>query len=1466
MTRTRPYILTALLLDALEAAGWKIGTGQQLRLQELLRQLPPDTDDEALGLALAPLLARNAQEQALVYEKLEECRRRADEMAEAMPTPSHPEIAEAERAMRQWYWRMWLPLGLIALLAIGIPLWFWLTRAQQQPVLLKQEWVVNVGQTAKLCPSILPASDSLQGKLNALSIKFSKSILSKVQIEGGVRGRGEGTPNPDDAKKNGVSTFGTFFIQNDTCLLYTAKDSIGQDSLVLDLSYADGKTANLQLKIFIAAPTKPTITEQPTTINNTPLFEQKPLPYPHDILSLAIEPPAPWIVSLASWWTWLRWVFLGLLAAALVAAWKYWQQKRRKLIAEMRNRDKPPYVWNIHIPGSDEIALGDDFAHLLQVLRRRASSDTWRLDLKATIAATAERGGMPEFRFRQQTRPVDYLLLIDRQNVYNHRAQLYDALYRAFREQEIEIERFFFDSDIRLCYNEAHPGGLRISDIAQRYGDARLIVVGTGAQLISPISGQVESWAGVFKTWSESALFSPKPHGEWGRNEHRLADYFSAVLPASLQSLAFWASETEDGEDARFDEWRERVQDASAAFWQPDPEVPLPILQMQFEPHIVKWIAACAIYPALHYDLTVWLGKMAPSQTQEQTLTTFQKLSKFALAQQQQDSQSKTSKQATKQAISNQLTLADLSNLFRLRWFVDGQIPQTARAALLDWLQTEDSEFLAATRLALADLLRQNPPPKDSAAHNDHALSVAVTEWLATKDPKRRKELEKQIAQLLDAGAEADFVTLKYLDAPRGPLDFVVPDAWKKYVHPGGQRALGNRLPMFAAVLAGLCIFGFFGNRWVSDWLYKQMNPCTGQTVEYTPRPASIYNFSKDVNADPAQAENAATAKQYTLCLDSPEDSLLWRERQGLDLIDMGAFAQLDSLSQEPEPSRTDTLFARELQENLLTAYYNKGVYFYGKNMRDSACYCFERAKEIREKYASGAEMKEKVDLSPALSWCGASDTPAVQPVVRLLGPISIIIVDAATLAPLDNPQVIAQGMKPNAVRRQGTRLTLTPPADWASPQVRLFVKAEGYRDSVFNLSVDGVRAFPALGLRKATGDSWPISGVVQDADNNTPLAGVQVSAGAQIAPTLSDAAGRYEVRIPVNYNSTAAVYSFEFQKEGYETAGRELRVELRKKPDNLGPVMMKKIPPPVVSTPVASTVTENGKPGTDGGGNNPPSIPFTVPVMLPVPGGTFMMGSSKKDRDAQDDEFPEHKVTVSSFEMGKYEVTNEEFVPFLNEKGNQEEGGVTWIKLDGKYGDEKCRILGDGKVFTIEKGYEKHPVIYVSWYGATAFCNWLSEKTTQKFRLPTEAEWEYAAKGGGANQKFAGTDDISQLSKFANFCDSKCGESWASKDQTDGYAYSAPVGSYKPNKFGLHDMSGNVWEWCADPWHDNYNGAPADGSSWTTGGDKDRAVLRGGSWVNNDNICRSANRNRYYRYFRDYNVGFRCARASGGK
>jgi formylglycine-generating enzyme len=266
----------------------------------------------------------------------------------------------------------------------------------------------------------------------------------------------------------------------------------------------------------------------------------------------------------------------------------------------------------------------------------------------------------------------------------------------------------------------------------------------------------------------------------------------------------------------------------------------------------------------------------------------------------------------------------------------------------------------------------------------------------------------------------------------------------------------------------------------------------------------------------------------------------------------------------------------------------------------------------------------------------------------------------------------------------------------------------------------------------------------------------------------------------------------------------------------------------------------------------------IALPAMISIAGGEFDMGSN----DGDSDEKPLHKVRINSFYLSRYETTNAEFCAFLNEKGNQKEGGAEWIDLSGTYGSEKCRILKNGDRFSVESGYERHPVIFVSWYGAMAYCKWLSEITGENWRLPSEAEWEYAAGGGSSNRtQWAGTNDGSQLYRYTNFCDSQCRFSHADKSQTDGHSIISPVGSFSASALDLYDMSGNVWEWCAGIWHDTYEGAPADGSAWTIGGNPDRALLRGGSWNYDGSNCRVANRNSYLRYLRDGHIGFRVAR-----
>lgn len=243
------------------------------------------------------------------------------------------------------------------------------------------------------------------------------------------------------------------------------------------------------------------------------------------------------------------------------------------------------------------------------------------------------------------------------------------------------------------------------------------------------------------------------------------------------------------------------------------------------------------------------------------------------------------------------------------------------------------------------------------------------------------------------------------------------------------------------------------------------------------------------------------------------------------------------------------------------------------------------------------------------------------------------------------------------------------------------------------------------------------------------------------------------------------------------------------------------------------------------------------IPEMVFVEGGSFQMGS-----DRYDEEQPVHPVRVPDFYLGKHRVTNAQFTAFLNAYGSDR------VKAGAHQGETLIfenewtfkKRAGSWEVAT--PGMEDHPVVYVNWYTAVTYCAWLSEKTGESYRLPTEAQWEYAARGGRKSRNF----------QYA--------ESNKLKD-VDRMQQTKPVGLEQSNELGLYDRSGRVWEWCADHWHDNYEGAPTDGSAWVEGGESDFRVIRGGSWFHSVLSNRVSGRSRSHIDYGVTNISFRVAR-----
>nr|VFJ43105.1 MAG: Formylglycine-generating enzyme, required for sulfatase activity, contains SUMF1/FGE domain [Candidatus Kentron sp. FM]VFJ43927.1 MAG: Formylglycine-generating enzyme, required for sulfatase activity, contains SUMF1/FGE domain [Candidatus Kentron sp. FM]VFK07347.1 MAG: Formylglycine-generating enzyme, required for sulfatase activity, contains SUMF1/FGE domain [Candidatus Kentron sp. FM] len=247
-------------------------------------------------------------------------------------------------------------------------------------------------------------------------------------------------------------------------------------------------------------------------------------------------------------------------------------------------------------------------------------------------------------------------------------------------------------------------------------------------------------------------------------------------------------------------------------------------------------------------------------------------------------------------------------------------------------------------------------------------------------------------------------------------------------------------------------------------------------------------------------------------------------------------------------------------------------------------------------------------------------------------------------------------------------------------------------------------------------------------------------------------------------------------------------------------------------------------------------------PRMMVIPAGMFRMGSPPEERNRDADEGPQHQVRIPrSFAMGVTEVTFEDYDRFTAATGRELSDDHDW-------------------------GRGRQPVINVSWSDAVAYAKWLSAQSGQEYRLPTEAEWEYAARAGTTSPYPWGTNETSACA-YANSYDVSGEEThhkgWDSLSCDDGWANTAPVGSYPANDFGLFDISGNVWEWTADCWHEDYQGAPTDGTSWgkEDGGDCTRRVARGGSLFGKPWFLRSANRFEVPMDKKAVDLGFRLVR-----
>ncbi len=1110
MERGFTYRLVADLIQALETEGYQIGTDQYLRVQELLRQLPDGLPAEELMYALGPLFVQTPQQQDQFYRLFQQARDRTETYFRSIDQArdTTEEIPLLQRRPRKLQWLLIALAFLLIVPPILVIGWHYMTESTRP---YERTFTVNAGASASSC---IPDS-VLQ--------EYIGSIDTFEVVYAGRKGQALGS-----------------FMLDRNCLEYIARDSVsGQDSILI--SYLNGDRellVNFRPVIEGYAVTPPLSADKedfgkrpkPKPAPPTPAAQSgwaniSP-PFNHDLFAYSVEAPSWLQQQLARYEDLIR---LGgyILAYAFLVALLLYRFRRRRSEQIALDSDKPPYVWHIRIPEVEHLQFGPAFQRLLNRLRQRTRGGAYQLDVPGTIRATIQKAGMADFQYRQQTRPPEYLLLIDQQSARNHRARLFDYIFRTFRANEVLAERFFYDGDPRVCYNKQYPDGITLTDLQQQFGSARLFIIGQGQSMLNKMTGKLAAWTTVLEGWKNRALFTPKPYDNWGRKERRLGQRFT-VLPLELESLEILLEASENDEVPTAEVWQNRL----AGQLRPPVQIEGPLLntlKRHYDQTMLQWIAACALFPTLHWHLTLYLGRYL--STAEAPL----------------------------------LTYTNIQELCRLPWFVEGNIPDNARLQLTQWLETDHPALLRALRTELNDVLRRYAPPAGSAAFEEHQLHTALNEYLSLGRSARRDQLSQEIATLMEAGNPLDEVAAAQLRSRQPKWSANLSDKWKERLYWQGLPALGLKhlwREMRWFVPALLFVAGFSQMPW-----NLSLSPCEGALL------ALEFEGTNDfvcLNERAAwQLFLEARARQWIQAAQDPVSAISAVSRslgssRGLSVLEVGREDRTSTTHQWrwyfPEPGASlnsswgrvstfgdsllitldsatgiDTL-DQELRANLAVLLYNKGAEI-ARQTPDSlsgdgsACTYFAAALAIDSVYLPREIMQR---------WCEGQ--AGFSPECRILGK------DVAFRS-----RPISDAKLEEIMRRfrndEGDAELNT---NWA-----LFQVPAGTRATLLEERALGywavIRGIPGYLPKFPEGDSLLIpcetryqyvQGQVLDGakDSAAPLSGVTVFAGPYSA--ITDGQGKFTLEIP---NSLAVpeqpVY---YQKVGYQndTLTSDLSVE----------------------------------------------------------------------------------------------------------------------------------------------------------------------------------------------------------------------------------------------------------------------------------------------------------------------------------
>jgi hypothetical protein len=741
--------LVAALLTAWEGEGHNIGTDKYLQINTLLNKLPEDISSAQLKTFLTPLLTQNAQQQYDFYRLFEHILKtsieRDIEHHEAVLSEQKKLVFQKAKYKTIGFFEQ---LGLktsnrygkIALIFIGLAFLGLIIGG----VFYFKKQYDDVKASAKV------------GEVGALCIKI-KDGDEVVSIE---------------PKNRSVRFAVNEDWSHDFCIKFMPM-RVGADTILCYIKLKNGRKETLNIKITgfpnftLASKPKEDILEKnivPKQSKTSNIDTLKPFTYQSFTGDTAINEKlnGQYIEGITSDWEFglgnayfslqKALMVLATLVFVLLLGW-YWRYKNQKFTLAYDSDPTDFYHATLRIPTYKNIIFEDKFYRAVSEMRKRDDEESRLINIKQTIGATIKNMGLVDFKYQQYAKAKHYLFLIEQSDPLSIQTKYYDLVVQGLKENEVPIQRFFFDKNTLNCSNEAFKQGISLQDLQHKYADYQLILISSGSFLIE--NNTLKDWVKIFEGWRKKAIMTPKVSSKWHEEEAILAQKFR-LLPASMLGFTALTEAIEAVEPMDYKRWMTSNEVKTTAPNSVAPNNLIANLEAQLvvykngekDDRMMRWLAACALPPVLFWDWTLYVGDMLNDGT------------------------------------DNFFNTQNLASFCQLEWFEKGKITDDMRGVLLFWLEKTHPfwyiEIIHKWSWVLT--LEENTPPLNSTLWHGHRIQVILSHLLEHPKAQERRKWELELDKLLRGDVINDAVVVKYLQTRRTPMDSILSDRFRKFI------------------------------------------------------------------------------------------------------------------------------------------------------------------------------------------------------------------------------------------------------------------------------------------------------------------------------------------------------------------------------------------------------------------------------------------------------------------------------------------------------------------------------------------------------------------------------------------------------------------------------------------------------------------------------------------------------------